>query len=165
MHKVWIAGAMLAVSLGTAQAQALDLHGIGVSRDVPCKGQDVIVTGNGNQFRLTGDCGQIEVNGSDQQVSFGKAAGLVVTGSKNRIEGERVTSLEVSGSEHQVETEVHGNDQQPVQIAIYGDSNVLELDLDGSTQIEVNGLNQQLTWSGDEPQIETTGVEHRIKQD
>ena len=78
MHKVWIAGAMLAASLGTAQAQALDLHGIDVSRDVPCKGQDVIVTGNGNQFRLTGDCGQIEVNGSDQQVSFGKAAGLVV---------------------------------------------------------------------------------------
>mgnify|MGYP007008292321 CR=1 FL=1 len=55
MHKVWIAGAMLAVSLGTAQAQALDLHGIGVSRDVPCKGQDVIVTGNGNQFRHFGE--------------------------------------------------------------------------------------------------------------
>lgn len=165
MHKVWVAGAMLAVSLGTAQAQTLDLHGIGVSRDVPCKGLDVIVTGNGNQFRLTGDCGQVEVNGSEQQVSFGKAAGLVVTGVKNRIEAERVTGLEVSGSEHQIDTEVRGNDQQPAQIAIYGEGNVLKLDLDGPTQIEVNGLNQQLTWRGDEPQIETTGVEHRIQQD
>lgn len=165
MHKVLVVGGMVVACLGTAQAQTLDLHGIGVSRDVPCKGLDVIVTGNGNRFRLTGDCGQVEVNGSEQQVSFGKAAGLVVTGVKNRIEGERVTGLEVSGSEHQIETEVHGNDQQPAQIAIYGDSNVLKLALDGPTQIEVNGLNQQLTWRGDEPQIETTGVEHHIQQD
>jgi hypothetical protein len=158
-------GGMVAACLGAAQAQTLDLHGIGVSRDVPCKGLDVIVTGHGNQFRLTGGCGQVEVNGSEQQVSFGKAAGLVVTGVKNRIEGEHVTGLEVSGSEHQIETEVRGDDQQPAQIAIYGECNVLKLDLDGPTQIDVNGLNQQLTWRGDDPQIETTGVEHRIKQD
>ena len=155
MHKVLAVGGMVAACLGSAQAQTLDLHGIGVSRDVPCKGLDVI----------TGDCGQVEVNGSEQQVSFGKAAGLVVTGVKSRIEGEHVTGLEVSGSEHQIETEVRGDDQQPAQIAIYGEGNVLKLDLDGPTQIEVNGLNQQLTWRGDEPQIETTGVEHRIKQD
>lgn len=165
MHKVLVVGGMVAACLGTAQAQTLDLHGIGVSRDVPCKGLDVIVTGNGNQFRLTGDCGQVEVNGSEQQVSFGNAAGLVVTGVKNRIEAERVTGLEVSGSEHQIDTEVRGNDQQPAQIAIYGEGNVLDLNLSGPVQIEVNGLNQQLTWSGDEPQIETTGVEHRIQQD
>lgn len=57
MRKVLAAGVMVAAC--AAQAQTLDLHGIGVSRDVSCKGLDVIVTGNGNQFRLTGDCGQV----------------------------------------------------------------------------------------------------------
>lgn len=163
MRKVLAAGVMVAAC--AAQAQTLDLHGIGVSREVPCKGLDVIVTGNGNQFRLTGDCGQVEVNGSEQQVSFGKAAGLVVTGVRNRIEAERVTSLEVSGSEHKVETEVSGDGGQAASVAIYGEGNVLDLDLSGPVLIEINGLSQQLTWSGDEPQIETTGVDHRIRQD
>lgn len=109
MRKVLAAGVMVAAC--AAQAQTLDLHGIGVSRDVSCKGLDVIVTGNGNQFRLTGDCGQA------------------------------------------------------ASVAIYGEGNVLDLDLSGPVLIEINGLSQQLTWSGDEPQIETTGVDHRIRQD
>ncbi|MBH3341380.1 DUF3060 domain-containing protein [Pseudomonas mendocina] len=164
MHKVLAVGVVVAAWLSTAQAQTLELDGIGVSRDVPCNGLDVIITGNGNQFRLAGDCGQVEVGGSEQQVSFGEASSLVVTGVNNRVEAERVGGLDVSGSEHRIDSQVQGSGQ-PAQVALYGEGHVLDLDLSGPVQIEVNGIGQQLTWRGDEPQIETSGVEHRIERD
>ena len=84
MQKLMVVGALCATLATTVQAETLELDGIGNSRDVTCKGQDVSITGNANHFRLSGDCGKVEVHGSAQVVSIGKVASLEVTGGEIR---------------------------------------------------------------------------------
>lgn len=163
MHKVLGAGVVWAVLVGSAQAQPLELGGIGVSRDVPCKGQDVVITGNGNQFILSGDCGQVEVHGSEHVVQLGDAASLAVTGGENRIDAARIGGLQVEGTDQQVSAQVEG-DGKPAAVAVYGADNVLRLDFHGPVQVEVNGSGQQVNWQGDEPEIATSGIDHRIER-
>lgn len=163
MHKVLGAGVIWAVLAGTAVAQPLELGGIGVSRDVPCKGQDVIITGNGNQFSLSGDCGRVEVHGSEHVVQMGDAISLEVTGGENRIDAAHIGGLQVEGTEQQVSAHVQGG-EAPATVAVYGADNVLRLDLKGPVQIEVTGSSQHLLWQGDEPEINTSGIEHRIER-
>ena len=164
MHKVMAVGALCAALATPAQAGTLELDGMGNSRDVACKGQDVSVTGNANHFRLIGDCGRVEVHGTEHVISLGKVASLEVTGGENRIEAERVGGLDVSGTDHQVTAQVQGNDREPASVAVYGGENTLILDLQGPVRLEVNGLRQQVTWRGDELTVETSGGEHRIQR-
>lgn len=53
MQKLMAMGALCAALATAAQAETLALDGIGNSRDVRCKGQDVAITGNANRFRLS----------------------------------------------------------------------------------------------------------------
>ena len=45
MNKTLIAGFLLAGTATLAQAEPLNIEGIGLSRDVSCKGQDVNISG------------------------------------------------------------------------------------------------------------------------
>lgn len=164
MHKVMAVGALCAALATTAQAETLELDGIGNARDVACKGQDVSITGNANHFRLSGDCGRVEVHGSEHVISMGKVASLEVTGGENQIEAERVAGLDVSGADHRITARVQGDGEQPAPVVLYGGGNVLTLDLQGPVRLEVNGIGQQVTWRGDDPTVETSGGEHRIQR-
>jgi hypothetical protein len=164
MQKLMAMGALCAALATAAQAETLALDGIGNSRDVRCKGQDVAITGNANRFRLSGDCGRVEVHGSDQVVTVGNVANLEVTGGENQIEAERVGSLDVSGADHRITAQVQGDGEQPASVVLYGGSNILTLDLHGPVHLEVNGIGQQVTWRGDDPTVETSGGEHRIQR-
>ncbi|MBD9426065.1 DUF3060 domain-containing protein [Pseudomonas sp. PDM15] len=164
MHKVLGAGALLLTLTGAAQAQeAMELDGIGVSRDVSCKGRDVIITGNANEFRLDGDCGRVDVQGSEHVLRLGSAASLEVTGAENRVDVGHIGGLAVNGSGHRINAEIRGEGQSPT-VAIYGAENILQLDLEGPVSIEVNGIGQQVAWEGEEPEISTSGTDHRIER-
>jgi hypothetical protein len=164
MHKILGTGALLLALAGAAQAQgAMELGGIDVARDVPCKGRDVIITGNANEFRLEGDCGRIEVQGSQHVLRLDSAASLEVSGADNRVEAERIGGLAVDGSGHRINAKVRG-EGRAATVAIHGAENILQLDLEGPASIEVNGISQQLSWEGDEPEISTSGTDHRIQR-
>lgn len=164
MHKVLGTGVLLLTLAGGAQAQeAMELGGIGVSRDVPCKGRNVIITGNANEFRLEGGCGQVEVQGSQHVLRLDSATSLEVTGADNRVDAERIGGLAVNGSGHRINAEVRG-EGQAATVAVYGAENILQLDLEGPASMEVNGIGQQLSWEGDEPDIATSGTDHRIER-
>lgn len=164
MHKVMAVSALCAALATTVQAATLELHGIGNSRDVTCKGQDVSISGADNHFRLSGDCGRVEVHGSKQVVSLDNAVSLEVTGGGNQIEAARVGGLDVDGADHQITAQVQGDGQQPAQVVLYGASNVLTLELQGRVRLEVNGSKQQVTWQGDDPEVETSGFDHRLQR-
>jgi hypothetical protein len=164
MHKVMAVSVICAALATTAQAATQELHGIGNSRDVTCKGQDVSITGADNHFRLSGDCGRVEVHGSKHVVSLDNAAGLEVTGAGNEIQAGRLGGLDVDGADHRITAQVQGDGQQPAQVVLYGASNVLTLELQGPVQLEVNGISQQVTWQGDDPDVETSGIDHRLQR-
>ena len=164
MHKVMAVSALCAALATTVQAATLELHGIGNSRDVTCKGQDVSISGADNHFRLSGDCGRVEVHGSKHVVSLDNAVSLEVTGGGNQIEAARVGGLDVDGADHQITAQVQGDGQQPAQAVLYGASNVLTLELQGPVRLEVNGSKQQVTWRGDDPEVETSGFDHRLQR-
>ncbi len=164
MHKVLGTGVLLLTLAGATQAQeAMELGGIGVSRDVPCQGRDVIITGNANEFRLEGGCGQVEVQGSQHVLRLDSASSLEVSGADNRVDAERIGGLAVDGSGHRISAEVRGAGQ-PAAVTLHGAENILQLDLEGPASIEVNGIGQQLAWKGDEPEIATSGTDHRIER-
>ncbi len=164
MHKVMAVSVICAALATTAQAATLELHGIGNSRDVTCKGQDVSISGIDNHFRLSGDCGRVEVHGSKHVVSLDNAASLEVTGGENQIEAARLGGLDVDGADHQITAQVQGDGQQPAQVVLYGGGSVLTLDLRGPVRLEVNGSDQQVTWQGDDPEVETSGFNHRLQR-
>mgnify|MGYP007084193788 CR=1 FL=1 len=66
------------------------------------------------------------------------------TGSKGRV------YLDVLFEKHGLVVEIDGAEHE------------LDLRFDGPVQITLNGVDNQLNWSGDEPAISSSGVGHRI---
>lgn len=163
-HGTKIAAMLLAALAGGVQAQTLELDGIGVSRDIPCNGQDVSISGNGNRFRLSGECGLVEVHGSEQVVDLGDARRVEITGIGNQVQAGRIARLGVSSTGHRVQATLLGQAEKPAQVEIYGAENALTLGFEGPAQVDISGSGQQLDWRGDEPQITTSGIEHRIER-
>jgi len=90
--------AMLAAGLllaAAAHAQPIELDGIELSRDVPCLGKDVNISGNANKISLTGDCGVVQVYGTDHEISLEKASALEVSGIGNSVTAKSVDRLTV----------------------------------------------------------------------
>ena len=79
MNKTLIAGFLLAGTATLAQAEPLNIEGIGLSRDVSCKGQDVNISGNANVIHLKGDCGAVLVYGSEHKVTLDTARSVSYT--------------------------------------------------------------------------------------
>ncbi|PAU64761.1 hypothetical protein BZL41_08955 [Pseudomonas sp. PIC25] len=163
-HGMKMAGMVLAVMVGAAQAQTTELDGIGVSRDVPCNGQDVSISGNGNRFRLSGGCGQVLVHGSEHIIELGDASRVEITGVGNQVQAGRINQLDVSSTGHRVKATLRGEAERPAQVMVYGAENILTLGFEGPAQVDISGTGQQLDWRGDEPKISTSGIDHRIER-
>lgn len=153
-----VAGLLLAVP---AQAQPLEFDGIELSRDIPCGGRDVNISGNANTISLTGDCGVVQVYGTDHKVSLGTATALEISGMDISVSATSVARLMVDTAKNRVRGAVVGDGQTAI-VEIDGAEHELDLRFDGPVQITLNGVDNQLNWSGDEPAISSSGVGHRI---
>ena len=166
MHKHMVRIGLLA-TLNIAAAHAaepLELDGVGISRDVPCNGRDVNITGNGNHIRLTGDCGAVSVYGSQHRVTLDSAENLGVSGIDNQVVAKgHVGGLVVDTSDNRVEATIKAA-TPPARVQVDGAEQVLQLKLESAVEMEINGADHQLDWSGEEPAISTSGAGHRIER-
>lgn len=156
--------AMLAAGLllaAAAHAQPIELDGIQLSRDVPCLGKDVNISGNANKISLTGDCGVVQVYGTDHEISLEKASALEVSGIGNSVTAKSVDRLTVDTNKHHVRTTILGRGQTAI-VEVSGAEHELELAFDGPAQVTVAGIDNRLQWSGDEPAMSLSGVGHQI---
>lgn len=165
MHPTFFAPALLAGLLASAAVQAavIELDGIGLSRDVPCNGQAVNISGNGNRIQLTGDCGAVEVYGSDHQVSLQRAAALTVSGAENSVQADTVGRLSVDTNRNRVRTAIVAG-AEPAAVEVSGAEHELELRFDAPAQVSVEGADNRLLWQGQEPQFAVGGVDQRIER-
>ena len=109
--------AMLAAGLllaAAAHAQPIELDGIELSRDVPCLGKDVAISGNANKISLTGDCGVVQVYGTDHEISLEKASALEVSGIGNSVTAKSVDRLTVDTNKNQIRTTILGRGQTAI---------------------------------------------------
>ncbi|MCQ4292189.1 DUF3060 domain-containing protein [Pseudomonas stutzeri] len=156
--------AMLAVGLlltTAAHAQPIELEGIELSRDVPCLGKDVNISGNANRISLTGECGVVQVYGTDHEVSLEKASALEVSGSGISVSAKSVDRLTVDTNKNRVRTIVLGRGQTAI-VEVSGAEHGLELVFDGPAQVTLDGIDNRLQWCGDEPALSSSGVGHQI---
>jgi hypothetical protein len=156
--------AMLVASLllaGAAHAQPIELDGIQLSRDVPCLGKDVNISGSANNITLTGECGVVQVYGTDHEVSLATASALEVSGINNSVTATSVGRLLVDTSQNRIRTKVVGHGQTAI-VEVSGGEHELELEFDGPAQISLDGVDNKLKWSGDEPALSTSGIGHQI---
>jgi len=161
---VCASAAMLVASLllvGAVHAQPIKLDGIELSRDVPCLGKDVNISGNANKISLTGKCGVVKVYGSDHEVSLETASALEVSGINNTVSATSVGRLEVDTNQNHIRTTVVGHGQTAI-VEVSGAEHELELVFDGPTQLTLNGIDNRLKWSGDEPALSSSGIGHQI---
>ncbi|AGA84679.1 DUF3060 domain-containing protein [Stutzerimonas stutzeri] len=156
--------AMLVVSLllaGAAHAQPIELDGIQLSRDVPCLGKDVNISGSANKISLTGECGVVQVYGTEHEVSLATASALEVSGIDNSVTATAVGRLLVDTNQNRIRTKVVGHGQTAI-VEVSGGEHELELEFDGPAQISLDGIDNKLKWSGDEPALSTSGIGHQI---
>ncbi|WP_070884748.1 DUF3060 domain-containing protein [Pseudomonas sp. D1-3] len=165
MNRMQKAGALLAaIALASlAQAEPLNIEGIGLSRDVSCKGQDVNISGNANVIHLKGDCGAVMVYGSQHKVTLDTARSLSVSGAEHEVVAERVNALSVDTTENQVRTTVAGSDQAAL-VEIAGADQELDLQFEGPVKLEVGGTNQQVRWRGEEPEVQMSGIDNKVER-
>ncbi len=156
--------AMLVASMmmaGIAPAQPIELDGIELSRDVPCLGKDVNISGNANKITLTGECGVVQVYGTDHEVNLNTASSLEVSGIDNRVTARSVGRLLVDTSQNRVHTEIAAQGKTAT-VEVSGGEHELELKFAGPAQVTLDGIDNRLKWSGDEPAFSTSGIGHQI---
>ncbi|MWK59126.1 DUF3060 domain-containing protein [Pseudomonas otitidis] len=165
MPKFPLAGALLALTLASlAQAEPVSIDGVGLTRDVPCQGQDVEITGSANHIRLTGTCGAVTVYGSDHQVSLEQGGALSVSGIQNQVTAGRVERLEVDTAKNRVQAALEGRAPNHAQLEVSGADHILELVFKGPAVVNLSGADNQLRWSGSEPLMTVQGVDNRIER-
>lgn len=165
MNRMQRVGGLLAGMTITALAQAepLTIEGIGLSRDIACKGQDVNITGHTNTIELTGDCGAVLVYGSEHKVTLQTARSLTVSGAEHEVVAERVNGLDVATTDNHVRATVAAG-EQPARVKVQGAEHELDLQFDGEATLEVSGTDQQVRWSGDEPAVHMSGIDNRVER-
>ncbi|MCW2290035.1 hypothetical protein M2262_000085 [Pseudomonas sp. BIGb0408] len=163
MNKTLMAGLLLAGTATLAQAEPLNIEGIGLSRDVSCKGQDVNITGNANVIHLTGECGAVLVYGSEHKVTLDTAKSLTVSGAEHKVIAERVNALSVDTSNNQVRTAIIAG-EQPAVVTVEGAEHELDLQFEGQAKLNVTGVSQQVRWSGDEPEVQLGGIDNKVER-
>ena len=165
MPKFPLASALLALTLAPlAQAEPVSIDGVGLTRDVPCQGQDVEITGSANHIRLTGTCGAVTVYGSDHQVSLEQGGALSVSGIQNQVTAGRVERLEVDTAKNRVQAALEGRAPNHAQLEVSGADHNLELVFKGPAVVNLSGADNQLRWSGSEPLMTVQGVDNRIER-
>ncbi|SDI65403.1 Protein of unknown function [Pseudomonas flavescens] len=163
MNKTLMAGLLLAGTATLAQAEPLNIEGIGLSRDISCKGQDVNISGNANVIHLTGECGAVLVYGSEHKVTLDTAKSLTVSGAEHKVVAERVNALSVDTSNNQVRTAIIAG-EQPAVVTVEGAEHELDLQFEGQAKLNVTGVSQQVRWSGDEPEVQLGGIDNKVER-
>ncbi|OLU23263.1 hypothetical protein BVH03_23900 [Pseudomonas sp. PA15(2017)] len=159
-----VGGLLAAMALASlAHAEPLNIEGIGLSRDVSCKGQGVNISGNANVIHLKGDCGAVMIYGTEHKVTLDTAKSLSVAGAEHEVVADRVNALSVDTLDNQVRTAVIAG-EQPALIAVAGAEHQLDLRLEGETRMDVSGIDQQVRWSGDEPQVQLSGADNKVER-
>ncbi len=159
-----LGGLLAAMALASlAHAEPLNIEGIGLSRDVSCKGQDVNISGNANVIHLKGDCGAVEIAGSEHKVTLDTAKSLSVSGAEHEVAAERVNALSVDTTDNQVRTTVAGG-EQPALVEVTGADQVLDLQFEGLVKLDVSGSDQQVRWRGDEPEVQMSGIDNKVER-
>ncbi len=147
----------------------LVIEGIGLSRDIPCEGQNIGIYGADNDITLTGDCGSVIVHGSGHEVSLEEARELVVSGADHTVFAQSVTTLSVDTTGHTITaTMAAGAPATPAQVRVNGADQTLNLTLAAETHIAVEGTEQVINWSlaegAPEPRIEAGGIDNAINR-
>lgn len=174
MRPVLALAALLAFPLA-AQAQSTEapekdelvIEGVGLSRDIPCEGQNIGIYGAENEIGLTGDCGTVIVHGSGHQVTLDQARELVVSGAGHVVSAGSVAALSVETAGHIINATLAAN-PGPAQVRVDGADHTLNLTLATEADIAVNGTKQVLNWSlaagAPEPHIVAGGIDNAINR-
>ncbi|KHT07107.1 DUF3060 domain-containing protein [Pectobacterium brasiliense] len=144
-------------------AAPIDLEGIGLTRDIPCNGNDVNISGNGNNIVLTGKCATISVAGSEHNITFDTATSLIVTGAEIAATGQSTGDLTVAAYKNTIRTNIFSEDK-PAKVNVTGTEHHLDLDFKGPAVVSFNGISNRLSWGGTEPKLSSSGANNVIKQ-
>ncbi|MBN3205991.1 MULTISPECIES: DUF3060 domain-containing protein [Pectobacterium] len=144
-------------------AAPIDLEGIGLTRDIPCNGNNVNISGNGNNIVLTGKCATISVAGSEHNITFDTATSLIVTGAEIAATGQSTGDLTVAAYKNTIRTNIFSEDK-PAKVNVTGTEHHLDLDFKGPAVVSFNGISNRLSWGGTEPKLSSSGANNVIKQ-
>ncbi|MFJ5378690.1 DUF3060 domain-containing protein [Pectobacterium sp. CHL-2024] len=144
-------------------AAPIDLEGIGLTRDIPCNGNNVNISGNGNNIVLTGKCATISVAGSEHNITFDTATSLIVTGAEIAATGQSTGDLTVAAYKNTIRTHIFSEDK-PAKVNVTGTEHHLDLDFKGPAVVSFNGISNRLSWGGTEPKLSSSGANNVIKQ-
>ncbi|KHN49714.1 DUF3060 domain-containing protein [Pectobacterium fontis] len=144
-------------------AAPIELEGIGLTRDIPCNGNDVTISGNSNHIVLTGQCGNISVMGSEHKVTFDSATSLTVTGAEIDVTGQSTGDLIVATYKNTIRTHIIAGNK-PAKVNVTGTEHQIDLDFKGPAVVSFNGISNQLSWGGAEPRLSSSGANNVIKQ-
>lgn len=176
MRSLFALVAILALPV-SAQAQPTEvpekdelvIEGIGLSRDIPCEGQNIGIYGAENEITLTGDCGTVIVHGSSHEVTLDQARELVVSGADHTIFADAVATLSVDTTGHVITAAMAaGAPATPAQVRVNGAEQTLNLTLTAETHIAVEGTDQVINWSlaegAPEPRVEIGGIDNAVNR-
>lgn len=94
--------------------------------DLACKGEIIVVNGNGNTINCHGKSAELSVNGTGNTVNFkGTCEKLILTGAKNKAQMERVGSIHASGSDNRITWASASKGEKP-SIVSTGQNNVIK---------------------------------------
>lgn len=144
-------------------AAPIELEGIGLTRDIPCNGNNVNISGNGNNIVLTGKCATISVAGSEHNITFDTATSLIVTGAEIAATGQSTGDLTVAAYKNTIRTHIFSEDK-PAKVNVTGTEHHLALDFKGPAVVSFNGISNRLSWGGTEPKLSSSGANNVIKQ-
>ncbi|TKY83374.1 DUF3060 domain-containing protein [Pectobacterium polonicum] len=157
-----VSATLLAFSASVYTAP-IELEGLALTRDIPCNGNDVTISGNGNRIALTGQCANIYINGSEHNVTFDTATSLTVTGSEIAVTGQSTGDLTVAAYKNTIHTHIITEDK-PVKVTVTGTEHHLDLGFNGPAVVSFNGISNRLSWGGTEPKFSSSGANNVIKQ-
>ena len=164
-------GALLAFAFSAVgpafAAESLKIEGVGISREVPCDGEDVEIYGAENRIELTGTCGKVIVYGSGHEVTFATAREMLVSGVGHKVRGGRTGALGVDITQNEVEATIKPKDG-PARVEVAGAQQTLKLILAGASTLQVNGADNAVEWKtadgAPKPKISSMGAANSVKQ-
>ena len=148
-------------------AEALKIEGVGISREVPCDGEDVGIYGAENRIELTSACGKVIVYGSGHEVTFETAREMLVSGVGHKVRGGQTGALGVDVSQNEVEATIKPREGS-AKIEVAGAQQKVKLVLAGASTLQVNGADNAVEWKiadgAPKPKISSMGAANTVKQ-
>lgn len=157
---------LFVLSAAPALSEPLTVDGSGVSRDIHCAGDTVEIHGANHTIRLTGTCASVVVGGLEHTITIEQAGKLEVSGSGHKIAGA-ATGLVLDGDKSAVAVTLAGKEAEAA-VAIAGGEHTVDLTLQGATRLEVQGVEQQVTWTlaagTPEPKVSISGADNKVER-